>query len=111
MIERAALELATEVDINGVPACPLCLWELAWEIHQGRQPSRALVARTVDWIWPEIEDAVHEAVVRARMQERDFAEEALRELEESRWRSGFVQAVVCRLAQRLADEFPASIHG
>jgi hypothetical protein len=110
VFERAAIELATEIDLDGVEACPLCLWELAWAIRQGRKPSRGLVDRTADWIWPEIDDAVHAALVRARMQERPYAEEALRELEESRWRSGFVQALVCRLAQRLADEFPASLH-
>lgn len=52
-------------------------------------------------------EAVREAVVRARMQERPFAEEALRELELNGWRSDFAEAVVWRLARRLADELPA----
>jgi hypothetical protein len=41
------------------------------------------------------------------MQERPFAEEALRELERNGWRSDFAEAVVLRLPGRLADELPA----
>jgi hypothetical protein len=104
--DRAALELANEIDLDGVPVCPLCLLELAWEIREGRQPSRGLVARTVDWVWMESGVAVREAVLRARMEERPFAEEVLRELEEKGWRSGFAEAVVWRLARQLADEIP-----
>lgn len=104
MYERAALELATEVDIEGVEACPLCLWELAWAIHRREKPSRALVARTVEWVWLEIEDSIQEAVVRARMEERPFAEEVLRELKLNGWRSGFAEAVVWRLAREFANE-------
>jgi hypothetical protein len=100
----SALELAAEIDLDGVPTCPLCLLELAWEIQAGRKPSRGLVTRTVDWVWMESGDAVKEAVVRARMEERPFAEEALRDLELNGWRSGFAEAVVWRLARLLADE-------
>jgi hypothetical protein len=103
----SALELAAEIDLDSVPTCPLCLLDLAWEIHQGRNAPRALVTRTVDWVWMESGEAVKEAVVRARMEERPFAEEALRELEARGWRSGFAEAVVWRLARRLADELPA----
>ena len=85
----------------------MCLLDLAWEIHQGRKPSRALVKRTVDWVWMESGEAVRDAVVRARMEERPFAEEALRELEAQGWRSSFAEAVVWRLARRLADRMPA----
>lgn len=103
----SALELAAEIDLDSVPTCPLCLLDLAWEIHQGRNPSRALVTRTADWVWMESGEAVKEAVVRAWMEERPFAEEALRELEARGWRSGLAEAVVWRLARRLADELPA----
>lgn len=103
----SALELAAEIDLDSVPTCPLCLLDLAWEVHQGRNPSRALVTRTVDWVWMESGEVVKEAVVRARMEERPFAEEALRGLEARGWRSGFAEAVVWRLARRLADELPA----
>lgn len=104
MLERAARALATEIDLDGVPTCPLCLLELAWEIRDGRTPSRGLVTRTVDWVWMESGEAVRAALVRARMQERPFAEEALRDLEVNGWRSGFAEAVVWRLANELADE-------
>jgi hypothetical protein len=104
VLEQAALELAAEIDLDGVPTCPLCLLELAVEIQQGRQPSRALVKRTVDWVWMESGEAVRELVVRARKQERSGAEEALRDLELNGWRGRFAEAVVWRLAQQLADE-------
>jgi hypothetical protein len=68
--ERAARELAAEIHLDGVPVCTLCLLDLAVEIQRGRQPPRALVTRTVDWVWMESGEAVREAVVRARMQER-----------------------------------------
>jgi hypothetical protein len=104
VLKRAAIELAAEIDLDGVPTCPLCLLELAWEIRDGRRPSRGVVARTTDWVWMESGDAVHEAVVRARMEERPFAEDALAELEQKGWRSGFAEAVVYRLARELAEE-------
>lgn len=104
MLEQAALELAAEIDLDGVPTCPLCLLDLAVDIRQGRKPSRALVRRTVDWVWMESGEAVRELVVRARMQERPGAEEALRDLELNAWRSAFAEAVVRRLARRLAEE-------
>jgi hypothetical protein len=104
--EEAASELADALAVSGVPACPLCLSELAWEFHEGRVPDVALVARTVAWIWPEIKDAVREEVVTARMKEIPFAEDALRDLEETEWRSPLVHRLVERLARRLADELP-----
>ena len=99
-----ALQLAADIDLDGVPICPACLLELAWEIRDGRTPSRGLISRTTDWIWMESGQGIHEAVVRARMEERPFAEEALRDLEANGWRSRFAEAVVCRLARELADE-------
>jgi hypothetical protein len=100
----SALELAARIDLDGVPTCPLCLLELAWKIRDGECPSPSLVARTADWVWLESGEAVREAVVRARMQEAPFAEEALRELDEGGFRSGFARAIVCRLARELAAE-------
>jgi hypothetical protein len=73
---RGALQLAAEIDLDGVPTCPMCLFDLAWELSQGRRPSHGLVARTVDWVWMESGEAVKVAVVRARMEERPFAKEA-----------------------------------
>jgi hypothetical protein len=100
----SALELAAEIDLDGVPVCPACLLELAWKIRDGERPTPALVARTTDWIWMESGEALREAVVRARMEERPFAEEALRDLEVNGWRGAFAKAVVWRLAWELAEE-------
>jgi hypothetical protein len=105
--DRATLQLAAEIDLDRVPTCPLCLLDLALEISEERRPSRALITRTVDWVWMESGEAVKEAVVRARMEERPFAEEALRDIELNGWQSRFAEAVVLRLAHRLADELPA----
>jgi hypothetical protein len=101
------LQLAAEIDLDGVPVCPPCLLELAWEIRDGRTPSRALVTRTTDWIWMESGDSIKDAVLRARMEERPFAEEALRDLELNGWRGKFAEAVVLRLAHELAEEMTA----
>jgi len=102
-----ALQLAAEIDLTGVPVCPACLLELAWKIRDGDKPSHGLIARTTDWIWMESGDAVKDAVLRARMEERPFAEEALRDLELNGWRGKFAEAVVLRLAQGLAEEMTA----
>jgi hypothetical protein len=101
----SVLELAAEIDLDGVPYCTLCLMDLTEEIRHGRTPSPGLVKRTADWVWMESGEAVRAAVVRARMEERPFAEEALRDLEARGWRSGFAEAVVLRLAHELAQEF------
>jgi hypothetical protein len=55
VVALPALQLAAEVDLDGVPTCPMCLFDLAWEIHEGRTPSRGLVSRTADWVWMESE--------------------------------------------------------
>lgn len=100
----SALELAATLDLDDVPTCPLCLMELAWKIRDGERLSPGLVARTADWVWLESGKAVREAVVRARMHEVPFAEDALRDLDERGFRSGFARAIVCRLARELAVE-------
>jgi hypothetical protein len=109
VLELAALLLATEIDLDGVPTCPLCLLELAFELREGREPSRSLVSRTTDWVWMESGAAVRERVVDARMGERAGAESALRDLELNGWRGRFAEAVVLRLARQLADEIEASM--
>jgi hypothetical protein len=98
------LQFAAGMDLDGVPHCPACLLELAWEIRDGRRPSRALISRTTDWIWSESGDGIREAAVRARMAEVPFAEEALRDLELNGRHSKVAETLVFRLAQELADE-------
>ena len=101
------LELAATIDLDGVPFCGLCLMDLTEEIRHGRKPSRALVKRTTDWVWMESGKAVREVVVRARMEERPFAEEALRDIDLNGWRGAFAEAIALRLAHQLADRFGA----
>jgi hypothetical protein len=55
-------------------------------------------------------EAVRAAVVRARMEERPFAEEALRDLDARGWRSSFAEALVLRLAHELAEELGPHIN-
>ena len=104
MLAVGALQLASEIDLDDVPTCPLCLFDLAWQIHEGRTPPPALIKRTTDWVWMESGEGVKAAVVRARMEERPFAEEALRDLELNGWRGRFAETVVWRFASELAAE-------
>ena len=100
------IELAHELDLGDVPTCPLCLLDLAMEIKQGHRPSRSLVKRTTDWVWMESGEAVKAVVVQARMEEKPFAEEALRDLELNGWHGRFAETIVWRLACELAEELP-----
>ncbi len=106
MVASPVLELAHELDLDGVPTCPLCLLDLAFVIKEGRTPSRALVKRTTDWVWMESGEAVKEVVVRARMRELPYAEDALRDLELNGWQGRFAETIVWRLACELAGELP-----
>jgi phosphoglycolate phosphatase-like HAD superfamily hydrolase len=103
--KRAAEELVRQLKLDAIPVCPMCLFDLAWQIHQGKPRHPATVARTADWVWPELEEGLREAVVEARMREVAGAEDALGDLESRGWRSPLVRAVVERLAQQMADEF------
>jgi hypothetical protein len=98
------VELVGAIDVDLLGACPLCLFDLAWELHEGRIPSRGLVSRTVDWVWLEIEESLKQAVVRLRMQEALHAEDALYDLELNGSHGVLVRAVVERLAFGLAAE-------
>jgi hypothetical protein len=102
--ERTAVELVGAIDVDLLGACPLCLFDLAWELHVGRIPSRGLVSRTVDWVWLEIEESLKQAVVRLRMQEAPHAEDALYDLELNGSHGVLARAVVERLAFGLAAE-------
>jgi hypothetical protein len=103
----SVVQLAATIDLDGVPFCGLCLMDLTEEIRHGRTPSPQLIRRTTDWVWMESGKAVREVVVRARLEEQPFAEEALRDIDSNGWRSAFAEAVVLRLAHQLADEFGA----
>ena len=48
--ERIARALAEEADVDTFPHCSMCLFDVAWAIHQGRPVRPALVTRTADWV-------------------------------------------------------------
>jgi hypothetical protein len=102
--KRRADELADQLDLDEIPACPMCLFDLAWEIHEERMRPGTLT-RTVNWVWPEIEEAVEAVVLQARMREVMYAEDALNDLVERGVRSRLVRVVVERLARAMADDF------
>ena len=100
----AARAFVAELDLAGVFACPACLFELAWKLHDGRRVYPQTVTATAGWTWPEIEPGLRAAVVEARMCELPGAEEALRDIEERAWRGAVARFVVERLAGDMADE-------
>jgi hypothetical protein len=71
------------------------------------KPSRGLINRTVEWIWSESGESLKEAVTRARMDERPYAEEALRALELNGRHGRVAEAIVTRLALEMAAEMEA----
>lgn len=102
--ERTAAEVVDEIDLATLGACPLCLFDLAWELYQERLPTRQLVNRTAEWVYLEIEHSLRQAVVRSRMREVPHAEDALFDLEVNGSRGLLVRVVVERLAVALAAE-------
>ncbi len=104
MDRRAAQEFVRELDLAALPACPMCLFELAWATYEGKRVHPSTVTRTVNWVWLEIEDALRAAVVHARMREVPGAEDALHDLDRKGARSALVRAVVVRLADLMAEE-------
>lgn len=102
--KRRAADFVDQLDLDGVQACPMCLFDLAWEMRESGEPSSGLLRRTAGDVWPEIEVALRLAVIDARMREMLHAEGALDDLDTKAWRCPLVRAVVTRLAQRLVDE-------
>jgi hypothetical protein len=103
LTEQAAAELVESLELDGIPVCPMCLFDLAWTMHTGKI-ERGLVRRTCSWVWPEIADAVRSAVLAARMREVPHAEDALDDMTERGGRGVVARRVVTVLARRLADE-------
>jgi hypothetical protein len=102
--KRAAQEFVLQLDVETIPVCAMCLFDVAWPMSQGRRVHPSTVTRTVRWIWLESEDAFRAALVRARMRELPGAEDALRDLEQHGVRSAVVRAIVVRHAELMAEE-------
>ena len=56
--ERTAAEVIDELDLDRLGACPMCLFDLAWTLREGRRPTHGLVNRTADWVFLEIEESL-----------------------------------------------------
>lgn len=100
----AARAFVDELDLDGVIACPACLFGLAWKMHEGTRIHPQTVTATATWTWDEVEPGLYDAVVNARMREVPGAEDALRDLDERGPRGAVARVVVERLARDIADE-------
>jgi hypothetical protein len=103
---KAAECIVDRLDLNTIPACPLCLLELAWAMHENR-PKNAIAAKlttTCDWVWMEIDAEVEARLARLGMRGVPHAAEAARDVRINAWRSRVVRVLVARLARRMADE-------
>ena len=100
----AAEALADQLDLAALPACPLCLLDLAFIIERGDRPHPSTIQQVAWMTWEEIETELRDQVVELRMKEVVHAEEALKELGERGYRGRLARVVVRRLAERMADE-------
>ena len=107
MDKRHAEAFADGLDLGRIPACPMCLFELACLIADGKKPHPSTVGRVADWTWEEIEPELRAQVVRLRMREVPGAEDALHDLERRSFRGALARVVVTRLAELMAREMMA----
>ena len=103
---KAAEAIVDRLDLDTIPACPLCLLELAWAMHKGRSGNQiaGTVTTTCDWVWMEIDAEVEARLARLGMRKVPHAAEAARDVRLNGWRSRVVRVLVTRLARRMADE-------
>ncbi len=103
---QAADGIVERLDPETVPACALCLFELARAMHECR-PSReiaTLLQTTCDWVWLEIDSEVEARLARLTMRGVPHAEAAARDVRLNGWESRVVRLLVARLARGMADE-------
>ena len=103
---RVAAEVADRFDLDRLPACPMCLFDLAWAIHSGkpRTTIAGALTRTTSWVWDDIEDGLRLLLALEERRGTAHAADALAVLDERHWRSPLVRIVVERLARRLVEE-------
>jgi hypothetical protein len=103
---RTAHDIVERLDLATIPACPMCLFELAWAMHEGRPSSETAATLTTacDWVWMEIDSEVEARLARLAMRGVPHAEEAARDVRLNGWHSRVVRVLVARLARRLADD-------
>ena len=98
--------LADRIDLDALPACPLCLLDLAWRMSND-EPRKKLIGvltHTSDWVWMEIATETRAQLARLQMRGVEHADEALADIEVRGWRSRLVRELTERLARRMADE-------
>ena len=103
---KTANDIVDLLDVETVPACGLCLLELACAMHE-RRPSHeidAVLARTCDWIWLESDSEIEARIARLAMRGAPNAEAAARDVRLNGYESRVVRVLVARLARRMADE-------
>ncbi len=103
---KAADEIVDRLDLDSIPACSACLFELAWAMHENR-PRPTIAARlttTCDWVWIEIDPDVHARLARLQMRGVPHAREAVADVRLNGWQSRVVRVLLARLARRMADE-------
>ena len=103
---KAAETVVDRLDLDTILACPLCLYELAWAMHENR-PRNEIAAKlttTCDWVWMEIDAEVEARIARLGMRGIPYAAEAARDVRINGWHGRVVRVLVARLARRMADE-------
>ena len=103
---KAAEAIVDRLDLDSIPACPMCLFELAWAMHKGRSGNAiaSTLTTTCDWVWMEIDAQVEARLARLAMRGVRHAAEAARDVRLNGWQSRLVRVLVLRLARRMADE-------
>ena len=96
---KAAEAIVERLDLDTIPACQLCLFELAWAMHKGRSGNQiaATVTTTCDWVWMEIDAEVEARLARLGMRKVPHAAEAARDVRLNAWRSRVVRVLVARV--------------
>jgi hypothetical protein len=97
-------DLLPRIDVDGLGACPMCLFNAAWSMYQEEPPRRVAGAVTTaaNWTWGEIQHNLRRELIRLRAEAARGAEEALADLDERGWRSRLVRRIVERLAGDMA---------
>jgi hypothetical protein len=103
---KDAEAVVDQLDLETIPACPLCLLDLAWAMHEGRSGNEIAgkLTKTCDWVWMEIDSEVEARLARLAMRGAPHAAEAARDVRLNAWRGRVVRVLVTRLARRIADE-------
>jgi hypothetical protein len=103
---KAAEAIVDKLDVDTIPACSMCLFELAWAMHKGRSGNAiaSTLTTTCDWVWMEIDAEVEARLARLAMLGVPRAEEVVCDVRLNGWHSRLVRVLVSRLARRMADE-------